>query len=188
MSNLINKEVHEDFDLIRRFLEGEEQAFTALVHKYQKKAYYLAYRFTHNHHDADDLSQEGFIRVYSSLKNFRGGSSFFTWLYRIITNLCINYLSRRPKRIQTPVEDLPLSSNEKGAQSAIEDKELRVKIDAAIEQLPVQQRAAFTLRQLEELSFKEVSKIMNCSVGAAKASYFHAVQKLRKYLKKEERK
>lgn len=183
MSNLINEEFYEDLELIRRFLKGEEKAFSELVHKYQKKAYYLAYRFTHNHHDADDLSQEAFIRVYSSLKNFRGGSSFFTWLYRIVTNLCINYLSRRPRHVQTPVENLPLPHPGAGAQSVIENEELRIKINAAIEQLPLQQRAAFTLRQLEGLSFKETSGAMNCSVGAAKASYFQAVQKLRKHLK-----
>lgn len=174
---------NEDFDLIKRFLKGEEQAFSTLVHKYQKKAYSLAYRFTHNHQDADDLSQEAFIRVYSSLRNFRGGSNFFTWLYRIVTNLCINYLNRRPKRIQLPVEELGISNPDPNAQSILEDKELRTKINIAIEKLPPRQKIAFTLRQLEELSFEEVSKIMKCSIGGAKASYFHAVQKLSRYLK-----
>jgi len=179
----MSEKTYEDFDLIRRFLKGEEQAFSELVRKYQKRAYYLAYRFTHNHHDADDLSQEAFIKAYNSLKNFKGGSSFFTWFYRITTNLCINYLSRKPKQVQVPVENLPLSHPDPDAQSVMEDKELRLKINEAIEKLPLQQRAAFTLRQLEGLSFIETSEVMNCSVGAAKASYFHAVQKLRKYLK-----
>lgn len=187
VSNLTKEEIKEDFELIRQFLKGEEDAFSSLVRKYQKRAYYLAYRFTRNHYDADDLSQEAFIKVHSSLKKFRGGSSFFTWLYRIITNLCINHLNRKPKQAQVPVESLPLSNPDPGAQSLIEDKELRMKIDTAIEQLPLQQKAAFSLRQLEGLSFKETSEVMNCSVGAAKASYFHAVQKLRKYLKKEEK-
>lgn len=180
---MIKEEFNEDFDLIRRFLEGEEEAFASLVRKYQKKAYYLAYRLTHNHHDANDLSQEAFIKLYSSLKNFKGGSSFFTWFYRIITNLCINHLSRSPRRVQTPVEDLPIPHPGAGAQSAIENKELQIKINAAIEKLPLRQRVAFSLRQLEGLSFKETSQTMDCSIGGAKASYFHAVRKLRKYLK-----
>jgi len=179
----MNEEIKEDFELIKRFLNGEEEAFSALVRKYQKKAYFLAYRFTHNHHDADDISQQGFIKVYGSLKNFKGGSSFFTWLYRIVTNLSINYLTRKPKQVQTPVEDLPLSNPGTGVQSVFDEKELRTKINIAIEKLPPRQRVVFTLRQLEGFSFKETSRIMKCSIGSAKASYFHAVQKLRKYLK-----
>lgn len=180
MSNLID---NEDLDLIRRFLKGEEQAFTAIVRKYQKRAYCLAYRFTRNHQDAEDLSQEAFIRAYRALKKFKGRSSFFTWFYRILVNLCINFHRSKPARVQLPVEDFRLAQDGPDTLSIVQNREFMMKVDMAIEHLPLRQRTAFILRQREKLSFREVSESMGCSVGAAKASYFQAVQKLRKYLK-----
>jgi len=180
MSNLSDSEVQE---LLSRFLKGEEQAFTELVRKYQKKAYYFAYRFTHNHQDAEDLSQEAFIHAYRSLKKFKSRSSFFTWFYRILVNLCINFHRRRSVQVYVPVEDIAVSDPD--ALSIVESKELGMKIHRAIEKLPLRQKAVFILRQIEELSFEEVSESMGCSVGAAKASYFQAVRKLQKYLKGE---
>jgi len=95
--------INEDLDLVRRVLSGDKESYSALVRKYKEKAYSLAYRLTRNHHDADELSQEAFIRAYGSLRDFKGKASFFTWFYRILVNLCINHINRRPKVVRQPV-------------------------------------------------------------------------------------
>lgn len=140
-----------------------------------------------DHDEADDITQEVFIRVYKSINDFRGDSSFFTYLYRIAVNLSLNFINRN-KRINNKKADFEtevykISTNERSAEKVFDDKRNEKILKAAIEELPDQQRAVFVLRFYENLPYEEISKIMNRTTGGLKANYFHAIKKLQKILK-----
>ena len=176
----------EDILLVDRFKEDEEKAFDELVNKYKKKIYYLAYSLTNNHADALDLSQEAFIKVYRSIHKFIGRSSFYTWLYRITVNICLNHLKKEAKKKEVSfderIEVTPVEwwSNPR---KALENKELQEDLTRAIDSLPPRQKAVFTLRHMEGLSHKEIASILGCSIGNVKANLFQALQKLRQRLR-----
>ncbi len=176
----------KDAPLVDRFKKGEEKAFDELVNKYKKRIYYLAYSLTSNHADALDLSQEAFIKVYKSIHRFRGRSSFYTWLYRITVNICLNHLKKKAKRKEVSFDErievaqVGWWSNPK---KALENKELQEDLTKAIDSLPPQQKTVFTLRHLEGLPHKEIASILGCSIGNVKANLFQALQKLRQRLK-----
>ncbi len=176
----------EDILLVDRFKKGEEKAFDELVNEYKKRIYYLAYSLTSNHADALDLSQEAFIKVYKSIHKFRGRSSFYTWLYRITVNICLNHLKRESKKKEVSFDErievaqVDWWSNPK---KALENKELQEDLTKAIDSLPPQQKTVFTLRHLEGLPHKEIASILGCSIGNVKANLFQALQKLRDKLK-----
>ena len=176
----------EDILLVDRFRKGEESAFTDLVNRYKKRIYYLAYSLTNNHADALDLSQEAFIRAYRSIPRFRGKSSFYTWLYRITVNLCLNHFKKKAKRKEVSFDErievaqVDWWSNPK---KALENKELQEHLTKAINALSPRQKTVFTLRHLEGLSHKETASILGCSIGNVKANLFLALQKLRERLK-----
>ncbi|KXK02308.1 MAG: ECF subfamily RNA polymerase, sigma-24 subunit [Chlorobi bacterium OLB4] len=140
-----------------------------------------------DHDDADDITQEVFIRVYKSINEFRGDSSFFTYLYRIAINLSLNFLNKRKrmngKRADFDFEISKFESNESSAENLIDRPRNEKLFKSAIEQLPEQQRAVFVLRFYDNLTYDEISKILNRSVGGLKANYFHAVKKLQVILK-----
>ncbi len=177
---------NEDTLLVNRLKKGERKAFDELVNKYKKRIYYLAYSLTNNHADALDLSQEAFIKVYKSIHRFRGRSSFYTWLYRITVNICLNHLKKKAKRKEISFDErievaqVDWWSNPK---KALENKELQENLTRAIDSLPPQQKTVFTLRHLEGLSHKEIASILGCSIGSVKANLFQALQKLRNRLK-----
>jgi RNA polymerase sigma-70 factor (ECF subfamily) len=162
------------------------------VKRYQHKVYAIAYGISHNHQDALDISQEVFIKIHKKLKDFRGASSFYTWLYRITANVSIDF-QRRKKRI-VPVEfdekilEEPRADatfpggNELDPRRTLAGKELHQAILAAIETLPEDQRAAVVLRELENLSYKEIAKAMNCSLGTVMSRLHYGRMKLREIL------
>ncbi len=176
----------EDSLLVDKFKKGEESAFDELVNRYMKRIYYLAYSLTSNHADALDLSQEAFIKVYQSIHKFRGKSSFYTWLYRITVNICLDHLKKEAKKKEVSFDErievvqVDWWSNPK---KALENKELQEDLTRAIDSLPPQQKAVFTLRHLEGLSHKETASILGCSIGNVKANLFQALQKLRDRLR-----
>lgn len=176
----------KDTPLVNRFKKGEEKAFDELVNKYQKRIYYLAYSLTNNHADALDLSQEAFIKAYKSIHKFRERSSFYTWLYRITVNICLNHLKKEAKIKEVSFDErIELArvdwwSNPK---KALENKELQEDLTRAIDSLPPRQKTVFTLRHLEGLSHKDIASILGCSIGNIKANLFQALQKLRERLK-----
>ena len=140
-----------------------------------------------DHDEADDITQEVFIRVYKSINDFRGESSFFTYLYRIAINLSLNYLNRN-KRVSSRKGDFEtevykISSNERSVDKVFDDKRNEKLLKSAIEELPTQQRAVFVLRFYDNLPYEEISKIMNKTTGGLKANYFHAIKKLQTILK-----
>jgi RNA polymerase sigma-70 factor (ECF subfamily) len=170
-----------DFELIDRFLAGDGSAFDALVQKYQRDVYRLAYRITLSVDDAKDLAQETFLQAYRALKGFHRRSSFYTWLYRITVHLCFHH-RKRSSRVES-VAELP----DTPAESApplhdLLEAEQRHAVAVAIAALPPQQRAALTLRVHQNLSYKEIGATLRCSEGAARANVFHAIKNLRAQL------
>ena len=175
-------EERNDFELIDLTLEGEHPAFDVLVKRYSGAIYALAYRMLRNHDDAADISQDVFFKAYEALGSFRKKSSFHTWLYRIATNSCINYL--RKHSAQHHIEFAAYHVvKEADTLDTLYKIELQDVVNEAIEKLPEKQKATVMLRVCEGLSHREVSRILKCSVGTAKANYFHAIRNLRRFMK-----
>lgn len=184
---MINDKMSEDHELVKRFQKGEEGCFDQLVKKYQNKIYSLAYRMVHNSADALDLTQETFVRAYNGLPKFKQKSAFYTWLYQICVNQCINFTKQRAKSKTVSQEDIggrivmnmPARNT---PESDLYQTSLKTALEIAIKQLPEQQRVVFLLRQYEGLKNEEIAKVVGCSAGAVKAHYFHAIRKLRNLL------
>jgi len=176
-----------DFDLVRRFLNGDEYSFNLLARKYQTKIYWHARKMTGNHLDADEIVQEVLLVLYEKLKNFNFESSLFTWIYRITITRSINYLKRQKLRkfvsFDAP-ENIGLSTEEDLVKT-VEDKEKLKKLDSVLQQLPEKQREVFILRHFEELTYEEIANLTGKSVGGLKANYFHAFDKVIKLMRNE---
>lgn len=176
----------DELKLIEDFKKGNEQAFNQLVLRYQEKIYWIVRRMIPDHDEADDVTQNVFIKAYHSLKSFKGDSSFYTWIYRIAINLSLNEIRRKKIRRAFSIEDEgtpQLHADGENPLEQLEKKELSVLIQEAIHQLPEKQKKVFVLRYFEELPYEEISKILHTSVGGLKANYFHAVKKIGEYLK-----
>lgn len=177
---------NEDIEFIKKFRNGDEQAFNLIVRKYQKKVYWIVRKMVIDHDEADDVTQEIFIKIYSSLKDFRGDSKFFTYLYKITINFSLNRITKN-KNISnrtTVINDdtMGIAGDETELQNM--DSELKTKIlTEAIHQLPAQQRAVFNMRFYDNLSYDEIAEILGKSVGGMKANYFHAVKNIENYLR-----
>jgi RNA polymerase sigma factor (sigma-70 family) len=174
-----------DAELIRDFKNGDIKGYNEIVRRYQKQIYWVIRKMVLNHDDADDITQEVFIKIHSALNNFREESNLFTWLYRIAVNYSINHIRKIKVRntISFEIVTDPIESKEKKTDELIDEKRRRKILEDAIETLPVKQRAVFNLRYYDELSYEDISKILKKSVGGIKANYFHAVKKLGNYLK-----
>ncbi|MDD5557917.1 MAG: sigma-70 family RNA polymerase sigma factor [bacterium] len=174
-----------DARAVRRVQEGDETAFREIVERYGRRVYAIAYRMTGNHGDADDVAQETFIRAYRRIGQFGGRSSFFTWLYRILINCCMDCLRRRRRRGETDFQDFldhgegPAASHGGGA----EGNELRGAIAAALESLPPKQRTALVLHEFERMRHEDIARVMGCSEGTVRSRLHHARLKLRRRLR-----
>ncbi len=170
-------------------------AFRRLVERHQRRAFAIALGLVRDENDARELVQDAFLRVYKSLGSFQGGSSFFTWLYRIITNLSID-LIRKPGRQTTDIEDaqleldessdfdLPFLSRFEGADPAdvVRRGEIAERLRAALDALPSYHRAVIVMREIEGLSYEEMAQVMDVSKGTIMSRLFHARQKLQRAL------
>ncbi len=174
----------EDSDIIEAFINGSQNAFNLLLMKYQKKVYWIIRKMVIDHDDADDITQEVFIKLYGSLKEFRGESKFFTYLYRIAMNYSLNHLNKKKRETlkSTGIESIDLASGDKNTDELLDDSAKTELLEKAIGNLPEQQRAVFNMRYYDDLSYEEISKITNKSVGGMKANYFHAVKNIQKFL------
>jgi len=180
--------------LVHRFKSGDKNSFRRLVEKYQSKIYGIVLASVRDKNDTDDLCQEIFIKVYRGLSQFKGKSKFFTWLYRITINTCISAQNTRKRKPETislsyPVDEKenPLSTKlsqdtVKRPMEDLKNKELEVKIKLAIDSLSDGLKEVFILREVEDLSYKELSKILQCSEGTIKSRLFRAREKLKKKL------
>jgi RNA polymerase sigma-70 factor (ECF subfamily) len=175
----------DDTALIAASVAGRRDAFDAIVERHRRAVYQVCYRFTGNHEDAADLSQEAFVRAWRGLKSFKGDSALSTWLYRITVNVCLNKVSAK----QLPVEEIQAEKLvdvfTEDARAALLREERAVAVRRAIAQLPEKQRATLILRTYQELSHQEIADILGNSVGAVKANFFHALGNLKKILRNE---
>lgn len=160
-----------------------ERAFTMLMNAYKVRLYYLIRQIVGNHEDADDVLQNVFIKVYRNIDGFQGKSSLFSWMYRIATNESLNFLQSSKTRQTVPLEDAVYNMSGNSTEQILDEKEVQKKLGDAVNLLPDKQRIVFHMRFYDELSYDEMSKILETSVGALKASYHHAVKKIEQYIK-----
>jgi RNA polymerase sigma-70 factor (ECF subfamily) len=170
----------DDLDLVREFRAGSERAFNELVLKHRQAVYLTAIGMLGSADDADDVTQEVFIKAFRSIDSFRGESAFYTWLYRITVNLCLNQIRKRKVRTVFGLDQVAATLPEaKRADEDLELSELSVRARQAISELPEKQRAVFILRHFRGLPHAEIAQIMDRDEGTIKANYFQAVRKLR---------
>jgi RNA polymerase sigma-70 factor (ECF subfamily) len=170
----------DDRDAVLACQRGEREAFDRLVTRYQREVYRLCYRYVNNHHDANDLAQEAFLRAYRAIGRFRGDSSFSTWLYRIAVNACLNFRSARRQETEELSEGLPDPGAPVVERLQREEESRRVR--DAVSRLPEKQRATLILKVYHDLSHEEVAGILGSSIGTVKANLFHALGNLRRLL------
>ena len=181
----------DDRGLIARCQQGDLTAYEPLVRKYRERIYAQAFNLTRNADDATDLCQETFVKAWKSLKNFRGQSSFYTWLYRIATNLGIDLIRSREKNQTTPFDDaiekVETEENRPFARQQLPSddflrKELGAAIDAAIGKLSAEHREVILLREFEGLDYKEIADAVGCSIGTVMSRLHYARANLQKML------
>jgi len=160
-----------------------ERAFTAIIKKYQERLYWHIRRMLVDHEDTNDVLQNVFIRVWNGLDNFREDAQLYTWLYRIATNESLTFIEQQKKKASVPLDDVEGSiSNKIKADKYFDPNKLEWKLQVAIQQLPEKQRVVFNLRYYDEMPYEEMSKVLETSEGALKASYHHAVKKIEDYI------
>src|SRR6476659_9749576 len=175
-----------DAELLMQFKNPatKEQAFTALIKKYQEKLYWHVRRMVVDHDDANDVLQNVFIKVWNGLENFREDSQLYTWLYRIATNESLTFLEQQKKKSSVSLSDVESGlANKVAADKNFDANRLEWKLQLAIQQLPEKQKLVFNLRYYDEMPYEEMSRILDTSEGALKASYHHAVKKIEEFIK-----
>jgi len=182
----------DEEELVRRSRRGDLGAYDELVRRYQERIYATIYHMTSNHEDASDLAQESFIKAFQALKTFKGGSSFYTWLYRIAVNKTINFLKQRKNRSHMSLNDLDFNAeHDPDLVALISDKtprreagltELQEKLNAAMLKLSEPHRLVVVLHDVQGLSHDEIAKIMDCNIGTVRSRLFYARQQLQGYL------
>jgi RNA polymerase sigma-70 factor (ECF subfamily) len=181
-----------EMDLVRRAQRGELAAYDELVQRYQERIYATVYHMTSNHEDANDLAQDSFIKAFQALKSFKGGSSFYTWLYRIAVNKTINFLKQRKNRVHMSLNDLDFNTeNNPDLVALISDKtprrdaglkELQEKLNAALLKLSEPHRLVVVLHDVQGQSHEEIAQIMDCNIGTVRSRLFYARQQLQSLL------
>lgn len=174
--------------LINEVIDGNTDSYREIVIRYEKKVVGIAYGIVHNEHDAMDIAQEVFLKVYRSLDKFRGQSKFFTWLYRITVNMSIDFKRKKTRKSTVTYDGDIKFMNEIPGRSTSPSKKLFIKevynkLNDAIEVLPEDQKATLVLREIENLSYQEIADILKCSTGTVMSRLFYARKKLRDMLK-----
>lgn len=175
----------DDRELIRNLLDPatREAAYRELVQSYQRPLYFHIRDMVKDHQDADDVLQNTFIKVFRSLSGFKNESRLYTWIYRIATNEALSFISARDKRqnrIATGESEEKAGSLYAGTDIDADDIQLR--LQKAIDSLPQKQQLVFRMKYYKEMKYDDMSEILDTSVGALKASYFHAVKKIEQYM------
>jgi RNA polymerase sigma-70 factor (ECF subfamily) len=184
----------EDAELVTRCQRGDTQAFSELVTRYRGKVYAMIYNMVHNEQDAWDLAQDGFLKAWKSIERFRGQSSFYTWLYRIVMNVTIDWLRKKHVQGEAEFDDsLGLKNIEPGAVTTpkgellphqkMEHAEIRARINAAIEKLSPEHRAVILMREMDGMEYQEIADALGCSIGTVMSRLFYARKKMQGLLK-----
>jgi RNA polymerase sigma-70 factor (ECF subfamily) len=184
-----------ELDLVKQCQAGQTEAFDQLVTRYRTRVFSMIYNMVHNEQDAWDLAQDSFVKAWKSIKRFRGRSSFYTWIYRIVMNVTIDWLRKKqikgvgaefndaiqlreidPASKTVPKSDpLPHERMERG--------EIRQKIDNAIAQLSPEHRAVILMKETEEMQYHEIAEALGCSIGTVMSRLFYARKKLQNLLR-----
>ena len=175
----------DDQELLQSFKDPatKERAFTAIIKKYQEKLYWHIRRMIIDHEDTNDVLQNMFIKVWKGLENFREDSQLYTWLYRIATNESLTFLSQQKKRSSVSLSDVESGlSNKLKSDTNFDANKLEWKLQLGIQNLPEKQRLVFNLRYYDEMPYEEMSKVLDTSEGALKASYHHAAKKIEEFI------
>ena len=161
----------------------QNEAFRKLLHLYQKSLYNHIRNLVLNHDDTDDVLQNTFIKVFSNIKNFKGDSKLYSWMYRIATNEALTFMQQRVKKQGISNEELQQKTiNKLESDVFFDGNEIQLKLHKAIATLPEKQQLVFKMKYFEELKYEEMSEILITSVGALKASYHIAAKKIEDYL------
>ena len=182
----------EELDLLMRARRGDLSAYDELVRRHQQRIYATIYHMTANHEDANDLAQDTFIKAFAALKSFKGGSSFYTWVYRIAVNKPLNFQKSRKRHAAMSLNDRDLhAENDPDLVALVSDKtprrdaqlsELQEKLNEAMLKLSEQHRLVVTLHDVQGVPHEEIAKIMDCNVGTVRSRLFYARQQLQGFL------
>ncbi len=184
-----------ELELVRQCQAGRADAFDELVTRYRTRIFAMIYNMVHNEQDAWDLAQDSFLKAWRSIKRFRGKSSFYTWLYRIVMNVTIDWLRKKQirgggtefddsiqlKQVDPASKTLPKADPLPHA--GLERAEVRARIDSAIEQLSPDHRAVILMKEIEEMQYHEIAEALGCSIGTVMSRLFYARKKLQNLLR-----
>jgi len=179
----------DDKALVKRCQAGDSDAFNELVARYRSKAFMMVYGMVQNEQDAWDLAQDGFIKAWKSIHRFKGESSFYTWLYRIMTNVTIDSLRRKGIHGESEFDDRIAPGNVEPASRTtpaadplpyekLERRDIRQRINDAIAKLSPEHRAVIVMKEMEDLQYSEIAQILDCSIGTVMSRLFYARKKL----------
>ena len=180
--------------IVRQVIEGNTNAFEKLVLEYEKNVYNIALRMVGNSEDASDMTQEAFIKAYNSLSNFRGDSKFSVWLYRIVSNVCLDFLRSRTRKqtVSLSVEDddgeetqIDVADESQSPELLLERSLTRDAVRRGLDSLPEDYRQILLLREIQGLSYDEISLALDIEVGTVKSRIFRARKKLCAFLIKD---
>jgi RNA polymerase sigma-70 factor (ECF subfamily) len=176
--------------MVQRWCKGDVKAFEFLVHKYMRRAYFIALGMVGQHEDALDLSQEAFVRVHRHRRTFDPTRRFFPWLYQVLKNLCFTYLKERKNNCSVPLEELTEENGEQEESRYVnpdciaERNDVRDAVWKAISALKPQEREIIILRHFQELSYREISELLSCSQGTVMSRLYYARKALRRKLER----
>jgi RNA polymerase sigma-70 factor (ECF subfamily) len=177
----------EETDLISRCQQGDQEALKGIFEKYQKKVYRIAYGVVRQREEALDIVQEVFIKLFRSIKNFKGRSQFYTYLYRMTMNTAIDHARKTGKQPMSSLDEegsfQPSDEPEKGPERLLLQKELEERVKMAMEKLPAEQRAAIIFKDVEGLSYQEIAEAMGCSIGTVMSRLHYGRKRMQELLK-----
>ena len=171
----------DDAHILALFLTNEQKAFSSLVMKYQERIYWHVRKMVINHEDANDITQNIFIKVWKGLSKFKKESNLYTWIYRIATNETLNFIKANKNKMAQSLENIQIENRKDD--SFFSGDEIEAKLHLALATLPEKQKLVFNMKYFDELKYTEIAEILGGSVGSLKASYHHAQKKVEAYLK-----
>ncbi len=177
----------EETEVISRCQQGDQEALKEIFDKYHKKVYRIAYGVVRHREEALDIVQEVFIKLFRSIKNFRGRSQFYTYLYRMVMNTAIDHARKVGKQFVSSLDEEgsyePRDEAEKGPERILLQKELEEKVKLAMDKLPAEQKAALIFRDVEGLSYQEMAEAMGCSIGTVMSRLHYGRKRMQESLK-----
>ena len=177
---------NKDEEILKLVATDIHAGFRLLLQEFQKPVYYHVRQMVYNHDDADDITQDVFIKIFKNLDSFKGDSKLYTWIYRIATNEALNFIQKKARKNNVSFEDVSFElSKNMEADLYFDGDEAALLLEQAVAQLPEKQQLIFRMKYFEEMKYEEIAEILDTSIGGLKSNYHHAVKKLEKFLKNE---